>query len=76
MCIVARATELPEMNHEQTKKLRKLTVVSMAHQNNVVSYDVLKQELGLSCIREVEDLVISTVYSVCRKLKAWQDTIY
>lgn len=55
---------LPELNDQQTLKLRQLSIVTMAREKNkVVSYDDLSQELGLSDVRALEDVIIETIYA-------------
>ena len=44
----ASESSLPALSAEQTKKLKKLTVVSLASQRKIVPYDVLMRELGVS----------------------------
>ena len=46
-----------------TAKLRMLTIVSLAHRSKKVSYASLQSELGISNVRELEDLIIDTIYS-------------
>jgi len=58
----ASESSLPALSAEQTKKLKKLTVVSLASQRKIVPYDVLMRELGMSGVREVEDLLIECIY--------------
>ncbi|KAI8913554.1 hypothetical protein EDD86DRAFT_200865 [Gorgonomyces haynaldii] len=47
----------------QMHKLRQLTLVSLANQNAVLQYNDLLQSLQLSNIRELEDLIMDSVYS-------------
>ena len=44
----ASESSLPALSAEQTKKLKKLTVVSLASQRKNVAYNVLMRELGVS----------------------------
>ena len=44
---------------EQEKKLRQLTVLSLARDEKVIAYDVLLRELGLASVRELEDFLIN-----------------
>ena len=46
----------------QERKLKKLTVVSLASQNKKLSYEVLLTELEMRSVREVEDLLIECIY--------------
>ncbi|KAI9980122.1 hypothetical protein PInf_026789 [Phytophthora infestans] len=60
---VARKDELPELTPQQVNKLRKLTVVSLALRFKNIPYDTLMQDLDVSTVREVEDILIDTIYS-------------
>ncbi|ETK77732.1 hypothetical protein L915_16056 [Phytophthora nicotianae] len=60
---LARKDELPDLTPQQMNKLRKLTVVSLAHRFKNIPYDTLIQDLGVSTVREVEDILIDTIYS-------------
>ncbi len=55
---------LPKLAPEQELKLRKLTVVSLCHEYKQVPYRVLMDELQISNIRDIEDVVIEAIYSV------------
>ncbi|KAG7394025.1 COP9 signalosome complex subunit 7a [Phytophthora boehmeriae] len=59
----AHKEELPELTPQQVGKLRKLTAVSLAHRYKNIPYNTLMQELGVSSVREVEDILIDTIYS-------------
>ena len=39
-------------------KLRQLSIVSLAHKSKRVTYAALQEELDISNVRELEDLVI------------------
>ncbi|CAH0488844.1 unnamed protein product [Peronospora farinosa] len=60
---ITRKHEMPELTLQQMNKLRKLTAVSLAHKFKNIPYDTLMQDLGVSTIREVEDILIETIYS-------------
>ncbi|GLD91543.1 hypothetical protein PINS_up000076 [Pythium insidiosum] len=60
---LSKKNELPELTPAQAQKLRKLTTVSLAQQSKRVPYDVLSQELDVTTVRELEDIVIDTIYS-------------
>ncbi len=51
-------SSLPELTKQMQKKLRLLTVASMATSSRVLEYSHLREELGLSSVRELEDLII------------------
>ncbi|OWZ22693.1 DEAD/DEAH box RNA helicase [Phytophthora megakarya] len=61
--LTPRKDELPELTPQQVNKLRKLTAVSLAHRFKNIPYDTLMQDLGVSTVREVEDILIDTIYS-------------
>ena len=44
-------------------KLKQLSIVSMAVQSKVLSYEYMQDELQVQNVRELEDLIISTMYS-------------
>ncbi len=51
-------SSLPELTPQMQKKLRLLTVASLATSSRVLEYSRLREELGLSSVRELEDLII------------------
>ena len=55
------AGSLPDMTEIMTRKLRLLTVVSLAEQNKLLPYNLLMSELEISTVRELEDLVIEGI---------------
>jgi len=56
-----RAT-LPPLTASQTKKLQQLTIVTLAAANKVIPYNNLQQQLDISGLRELEDLIIDAIY--------------
>ncbi|ETW01603.1 hypothetical protein H310_06242 [Aphanomyces invadans] len=54
---------IPDLNAAQALKLRKLTVVSLCQEHKSVPYRILMGELQIGSVREVEDIVIDTIYS-------------
>jgi len=52
---------LPEITEIMKRKLRLLTVVSLAEQNKVLAYSLLMSELDISTVRDLEDLVIEGI---------------
>ena len=52
---------LPEVTEAMRRKLRLLTVVSLAEQNKVLAYSLLMAELAINTVRELEDLVIEGI---------------
>merc|ERR1719210_2980290 len=55
------AGSLPELTSLMTRKLRLLTVVSLAEQNKLLPYNLLMSELDITTVRELEDLVIEGI---------------
>jgi len=54
---------LPELSPVQVKKLRHLTIVSLATKTKCIPYSVLLQELDMKNLRELEDLIIEAIYA-------------
>merc|ERR1719232_211412 len=52
---------LPEVTETMRRKLRLLTVVSLAEQNKMLAYSLLMSELDINTVRELEDLVIEGI---------------
>ena len=44
-------------------KLRQLSIVSLAHAQKKVPYATLQHALGISNVRELEDMIIDTIYA-------------
>ena len=55
---------LPELSPKQLKKLKQLTIVSLAQKEKIVSYTALQESLDITNLRELEDLVIESMYAV------------
>ncbi|GAB5030038.1 cop9 signalosome complex subunit 7b isoform x1 [Nannochloropsis oceanica] len=54
---------LPELTTPQLRKLRLLTMLTLAHKHESIPYATLFQALGLDGnVREVEDLIIEAIY--------------
>ncbi|EGD81160.1 hypothetical protein PTSG_11200 [Salpingoeca rosetta] len=58
----ARAAELPELNDKQARKLKLLTIVSLATQLKRVPYQVMQEQLDTADTRQLEDLIIDAIY--------------
>lgn len=54
---------LPELTEVQLKKLKHLTIVSLATKNKCIPYNTLLKELDMKNLRELEDLIIEVVYA-------------
>ena len=52
---------IPDISPLMRRKLRLLTVVSLAEQSKLLSYSLLMQELHIDNVRELEDLVIEGI---------------
>lgn len=59
----ASPATFPPFQDGHWKKLRVLTLVSLANGNNVLAYETLKQKLAVESVRQVEDVVLDAVYS-------------
>ncbi|KAJ6791274.1 COP9 signalosome complex subunit 7 isoform X4 [Iris pallida] len=53
------AAHLPILLSDQVRKLKQLTVLTLAEANKVLPYDQLMQELDVSNVRELEDFLIN-----------------
>ena len=60
---LAEAAEgaLPPVTEGMRRKLRLLTLVTMAETRRLLPYSALQQELGIASVRELEDLVIEGI---------------
>eukprot|EP00906_Rhabdomonas_costata_P024895 RCo035700 len=57
----AQAARLPELGPAELGKLKQLTVLTMAAESRIISYDVLLGCLELVDLRSLEDLLIDTI---------------
>ncbi|XP_020577378.1 COP9 signalosome complex subunit 7 isoform X2 [Phalaenopsis equestris] len=53
------ANHLPALLTDQVRKLKQLSVLTLAEKNKVLPYDQLMQELDVSNVRELEDFLIN-----------------
>ncbi|XP_057304560.1 COP9 signalosome complex subunit 7a-like isoform X1 [Hydractinia symbiolongicarpus] len=60
---ISNKSEIPDLTENQIKKLRLLTIASLASKSKYVPYAVLLENLGLSNLRQIEDLIIEAVYA-------------
>jgi len=58
----AKISQLPTLTPLQTKKLQQLSIATLATTNKVIPYSVLQQELDITGLRELEDLIIDAIY--------------
>jgi COP9 signalosome complex subunit 7 len=54
---------LPELTANQKKKLQHLTIITLSEQGKCIPYKTLLEELGVTNVRELEDLIIEAIYS-------------
>lgn len=59
----AKAETLPKLSPSMLSKLRQLSLVSLARERSVVSYDSLLDEFDVANVRELEDAIIETIYA-------------
>jgi len=52
-----------ELTDAMRTKLRQLTIVSLAADNKILSYETLRRELEIDNVRTLEDLIIETIYA-------------
>lgn len=60
---LGRRQELPELSDIQRLKLRHLTIVTMSTQTKRIPYSDLMKGLDLDNTRELEDVIITAIYS-------------
>eukprot|EP01121_Diplochlamys_sp_Union-15-3_P019264 TRINITY_DN721_c1_g1_i1.p1 TRINITY_DN721_c1_g1~~TRINITY_DN721_c1_g1_i1.p1 ORF type:complete len:291 (+),score=61.95 TRINITY_DN721_c1_g1_i1:40-873(+) len=58
----ARVSSLPKLTDPQVKKLKQLTIVSLASKNRVIPYDGLLKQLDIPNVRALEDIIIDSIY--------------
>jgi len=56
------ASTLPPLTPQMLTKLRQLTIVSLSAERKVIPYTTLLQQLDISNLRELEDLIIECIY--------------
>jgi len=59
----ANQAQLPSLTPQQLTKLRQLTIASLSAESKVIPYTVLLQTLDLPNIRDLEDLIIDSIYA-------------
>jgi len=55
-------SDLPKLGAKELTKLKQLSIVDFAAKNKVLSYKQLMNDLEISNVRELEDLIIDCVY--------------
>jgi len=58
----AKQNDLPKLSAIQSKKLKQLTIASLASESHVIPYSRLIKELDIAGLRELEDLIIDALY--------------
>jgi COP9 signalosome complex subunit 7 len=58
----AKEKDFPALSAQQLNKLHQLTIITLAKKKRQISYQSMMQELGLPTIRDVENLIISSIY--------------
>lgn len=56
-------SSLIELTDAMKKKLKHLTIVTMAISNKCIAYSDLLEQLDIGCVRELEDLIIESIYA-------------
>merc|ERR1712226_124834 len=57
---LAEKASMPQLSQRMEKKLKLLTLASLATQSRTISYEKLKFELEVNSVRELEDLIIES----------------
>jgi len=60
---LANKEQYPELNAGQIKKLRQLTLVEIAADNKILDYGLLLRTLDINDERELDELIIDSIYS-------------
>uniref|UniRef100_A0A6B2LE54 PCI domain-containing protein n=1 Tax=Arcella intermedia TaxID=1963864 RepID=A0A6B2LE54_9EUKA len=58
----AKQGVLPKLSEKQAKKLKQLTIATLASETHVIPYSRLLEALDISELRELEDLIIDAIY--------------
>lgn len=59
---IAKRNELPELGAAQLRKLQLLTIVSLATKEKHIKFSDMQVALGVSNTRELEDVIIESIY--------------
>ena len=51
-----------ELGEDMARKLKQLSIITMAMKNKILTYKELQSKLGLADVRTLEDLIIDTIY--------------
>ena len=52
-----------ELSDKMVTKLRQLSIVTLGQSSKIISYETLRSNLGIQNVREIEDLVLDTIYA-------------
>jgi len=58
----ANAAQFPPLNPAQIRKLKQLTLVALSSKSRLIPYTVLQEQLDISALRDLEDLIIDAIY--------------
>jgi len=58
----SKVSQLPQLSKMQQRKLQQLSIVSLAATSKVIPYSVLQRDLDIQELRELEDLIIDSIY--------------
>ncbi|KAM9979537.1 hypothetical protein ACTFIY_008794 [Dictyostelium cf. discoideum] len=53
---------LPQLTPQMITKLKQLTIVFLSSTSNVIPYSVLQEQIEITNVRELEDLIIDSIY--------------
>jgi COP9 signalosome complex subunit 7 len=60
---LAHKKDLIDLSPAQKKKLQHLTIVTLATKSKCIPYSMLLEELGITNVRDLEDLIIEAIYA-------------
>eukprot|EP00798_Chlamydomonas_sp_ICE-L_P011183 gene11183-18797_t len=67
------ASSLPPLDSQQQRKLKQLTVLSLAGRTKVIPYKVLMAQLDIPAVRELEDFIITECFYNSSSIKGKLD---
>lgn len=60
---LAQKDSLIELTDAMKKKLKHLTIITMAINSRCLAYSDLLDQLDIGCVRELEDIIIASIYA-------------
>lgn len=60
---LAKRDDMIEISDVMTKKLKHLTIVSLAIEQKCIAYGDLQDQLAIEHVRDLEDLIIEGIYA-------------